>query len=138
MNSNNLQSLLQNYMDNFEVINDDKNEEYYKWEAVKHFKDNWDVEAENFAEMFKEAVRLTYNLINNHIVQPTNGIVKLAERPELTEKVRTAFKNLFEECDDIDVRQDKIYAFIDNVNGLLNEYESGKWKYTQDMRTCIF
>ena len=138
MNSNNLQSLLQNYMDNFEVINDDKNEEYYKWEAVKHFKDNWDVEAENFAEMFKEAVRLTYNLINNHIVQPTNGIVKLAERPELTEKVRTAFKNLFQECDDIDVRQDKIYAFIDNINGLLNEYESGKWKYTQDMRTCIF
>ena len=138
MNTANLKSLLQNYMDNFAVINDDKNEEYYKWEAVKHFKDNWDIDAEDFAEMFKESVRLTYNLINNHIVQPTNGIVKLAERPELTEQVRSAFEKLFQEDDDIDARQDQIHAFIDEINGLLNEHEPGKWKYTQDMRTCIF
>ena len=139
MNRENLRSLIQNYISNFELINDDKNEEYYKWVAVKHFHDNWDISAGNFAEMFKESVKLTYNLINNHIVQPTSGIVKLAEREELTDKVRGAFTELFEDDDnDIDARQDKIYAFIETINKLLDEYEPGRWKYTQDMRTVIF
>ena len=29
--------------------------ENHKWKAVKHFQDNWDIDAEDFAEMFKKA-----------------------------------------------------------------------------------
>lgn len=39
---------------------------------------------------------------------------------------------------DIDKRQDKIYAFLDKAEELLNIYYKGTWKYTQDMRTVIF
>lgn len=27
-------------------------DEKYKWEAIKHFQDNWDIDAENFGDMF--------------------------------------------------------------------------------------
>ena len=40
-------------------INNKTNEEYYKWEAVKHFQENWDIDASDFASMFKEATKET-------------------------------------------------------------------------------
>ena len=139
MNNENLNKLLENYIASFDVINNEEHQEYYKWEAIKHFKDNFDIEAPDFASMFKNATKLTYNLINNHIVQPTNGIIKLAERPELTETIRQIFRDLYaDDNDDIDLRQDKIYKFISKCDELLNIYEKGKWKYAQDVRTVIF
>lgn len=139
MNRKKLSDLISNYMGDFDNINDKNHREYYKWEAVKHFQDNWDIDAPDFAGMFKESVKETYNLINNRIVQPTNGIIKLAEKPELTETVRQMFRDLLaDDKGDIDKRQDKIYAFLDKADKLLNTYYKGSWKYTQDMRTVIF
>ena len=139
MNRENLNKLISNYIENFEHINNEVNMEYYKWEAVKHFQDHWDIDAPDFASMFKESVKATDNLINNRIVQPTNGIVKLAEHSELTEDVRQMFKDLMvDDNGDISKRQDKIYAFLDKADELLNIYYKGSWKYAQDMRTVIF
>ena len=140
MNNAHLNRLIDNYLKNFNTINDDNNQEYYKWEAFKHFKDIWDIEAEDFAGMFKEAVSKTSNLINNHIVQPANGIIKLAERTELTEEIRTLFRTLFYTDDggDINKRQDRIEEFADSINDLLDKYEPGKWKYRQDLRSVLF
>ena len=139
MNRENLDKLISNYIANFDLINNDANMEYYKWEAVKHFQDHWNIDAPDFAAMFREAIRLTYNLINNRFVQPTNGIVQLAEQPEFTESVRQMFKDLLvDDNGDIDKRQDKIHAFLDKADKLLNAYYSGTWKYAQDMRTVIF
>lgn len=138
MNITNLNQLLTNYMNDFDYINNETHREYYKWEAVRHFQNHWDIDAPDFANMFKESVREAYNLINNHIVQPTTGIVKLAERPELTEQVRRMFKDLLaDDQGDIDKRQDKIYSFLGQAENFLNTYEKGKWKYAQDMRTVI-
>ena len=139
MNIENLQGVIQAYLDNFNMINDEDHREYYKWEAFKCFKDNWDIEEDDFADMFKRAMRLTDNLINNSRVSPTNGIVKLAERPELKETVRGLFKDLYaDDGGDIVVRQNKIENFRDKVNALLDEYEPGKWKFTQEFRTVMF
>ena len=139
MNRENLNQLLQNYISNFDYINDDVRMEYYKWEAVQHFQQHWDIDAADFASMFKEAVKETYNLINNKTVQPTNGIIKLAQRPELTETVRQMFRDLLaDDGGDIDKRQEKINFFVAKADELLNTYESGKWKYAQDVRTVIF
>ena len=139
MNRANLDQLISNYIENFDFINNETNMEYYKWEAIKHFQENWDIDAPDFASMFKESVKASYNLINNRIVQPTNGIVKLAERPELTETIRQMFKDLLaDDGGDIDKRQDKIYAFLEKADELLNIHYKGSWKYAQDMRTVIF
>ena len=139
MNRENLNKLISNYMSNFDYINNEVNMEYYKWEAVKHFQDHWDIDAPDFAAMFKECVKETYNLINNRIVQPTNGIIKLAEKPEVTEVIRQMFRDLLvDDNGDIDKRQNKIYAFLEKADELLNTYYKGSWKYAQDMRTVIF
>lgn len=139
MNKENLSKLISNYIANFDYINNEVNMEYYKWEAVKHFQDHWDIDAPDFAAMFKEALRESSNLINNKFVQPTNGILKLAENPELTEIVRQMFRDLLiEDGGDIEKRQDKIYAFLEKSDELINIYFKGSWKYAQDMRTVIF
>ncbi len=138
MNRENLDKLIANYIAKFEWINDETHREYYKWEAVKHFQDHWDIDAPNFASMFKEAVKATSNLINNGSVQPTNGIIKLAEHSELTEVIRQMFRDLLtDDYGDISKRQDKIDIFLDKADELLNRYYRGSWKYAQDMRTVI-
>lgn len=139
MNRDKLSKLISNYIANFDYINNEVNMEYYKWEAVKHFQNHWDIEATDFAAMFKEALRESSNLINNRFVQPTNGILKLAEKPELTEAVRQMFRDLLvDDGGNIDNRQNKIYAFLAKADELINIHFKGSWKYAQDMRTVIF
>ena len=140
MNQNHLDELIRNYIDEFSVINNDDHREYYKWDAVKQFKDAWDIEAADFAAMFKKAISKTENLINNHIVQPANGIVKLAEHEEIAEQVRGLFRALFYTDDNgqISKRQDRIESFVDAINALLEKYEPGKWKYKQEFRSALF
>ena len=140
MNISNFNDLIENYLGKFEYFNNDIHTEYYKQEAIKCFKDHWDIDANDFANMFKNATSKTFNLINNRIIQPTNGIVKLAEKSELTEKVRECFRTLYETDDggDIDKRQKRIGQFVDEINALLDKYEPGKWKYKQDFRTVLF
>ena len=38
-------------------------DEKYKWEAVQYFQNNWDIEAENFLDMFMKATDKTFNLL---------------------------------------------------------------------------
>ncbi len=138
MNTENLNQIIDNYIEKSNAINDSENREFYKWEAVKYFQDHWDIDAPDFAGMFKEAIKKTSNILNNRTVQPANGIIKLAERPELTETIREMFRELCsDDGGDIDKRQDKIYDFLSKADELLNKYEPGKWKYSQDMRTVI-
>lgn len=138
MNNEHLSKLISKYLSNFSLINEE-NQEYYKWEAVQHFQDHWDIEASDFADMFKESISKTSNLINNHIVQPANGIIKLAERTDLTDEVRNLFRYLFYTDDSgiIEQRQERIEKFSDSINTLLDQYEPGKWKYKQDLRSVL-
>ena len=48
-----LDEIIAAYKSEFERI--DK-EERYKWEAVKCFQDNWDIDAENFTAMLKKSL----------------------------------------------------------------------------------
>lgn len=139
MNRENLSKLISNYIAKFDYINNEVNMEYYKWKAVKHFQDHWNIDALDFAAMFKEALRESSNLINNKFVQPTNGILKLAENPEVTEIVRQMFRDLLvDDGGNIDKRQDKIYAFLEKADELINIHFKGSWKFAQDMRAVIF
>ena len=40
--------------------------EKYKWIAVKHFQDNWDIDATDFLEMFTQATAKTENLLDDN------------------------------------------------------------------------
>ena len=41
------------------------NNERYKWIAVQNFQDNWDVNAEDFAEMLEKSLSKTANLLTS-------------------------------------------------------------------------
>lgn len=74
-------------------------EEKYKWVAVKHFQDNWDIDAPDFAAMLKNALAKTGNLLVSVNNFPARMITEFAE--VAPEQVRAMFKELFDETMDI-------------------------------------
>ncbi len=139
MNQVNLAKLFHNYIESYNVLTDAEHDELYKWRAVNHFQRHWDLEAEDFGTMFKQAMEQSFNLINNSIVQPTNGIVFLCQQnKETEEEVREEFKKLLAPDDgNIRTRQDRIDAFVAAINEKLQKAAPGKWKYDQDRRAAI-
>lgn len=139
MNRNNLDKLFRNYIESYNVLTDAEHDELYKWRAVNHFQRHWDLEADDFGEMFKQAMAQSFNLIDNSIVQPTNGIVFLCQQNKETEEnVQEEFKKLLApDNGNIKLRQDRIDAFVTAINEKLQKAAPGKWKYDQDRRSAI-
>ena len=81
---------------NMILLNDAEHDEIYKWNAVNHFQKYWDLDTDEFGEMFKQAMEKSFNLINNGIVQPTSGIVFLCKQDKKNRK-RSTRRN-FESC----------------------------------------
>ena len=55
---------LQNALVEYKKIFDERWQgEKYKWEAVKWFQDHWDINANDFADMFAKATEKTANLL---------------------------------------------------------------------------
>ncbi len=130
--------IIAEYINHFDFINNDEHREYGKWIYFKEFKDNFDINAENFADMFKKSIKDASFLVNNSFVCPTNGIVYFAQKPETKERVRAMFKALYaDDGGDIKVRQNKIEKFRDDFNNMLEEYEPSKWKYKQEFRSAL-
>lgn len=73
--------------------------EKYKWVAVKHFQENWNIDAPDFPAMLEEALSKTYNLLvsGNHF----SG--KMIEEFAQTDpdRVRRMFEDLFDESRDL-------------------------------------
>ena len=47
-------------------------DENYKWIAIKCFQDHWDIEAEDFYQMFTDATAETYNLLVSFLIWDDN------------------------------------------------------------------
>ena len=99
------------------------NDEKYKWEAIKHFQDHWNIEAEDFAEMFKKATGKTFNLLSSGYSYPKGMIYNFAKAdPETT---RSMFRKLFDETVDLAVRVDEFQATAEDLRF---KYDDGTWK----------
>lgn len=79
-------------------------DEKYKWEAVKCFQVNWDVNADDFAAMLTKALSQTGNLLASVNNFPAKMIIKFAEIAQ--EEVRAMFIELFDEGKDVYERVD--------------------------------
>lgn len=98
-------------------------DEKYKWEAVKHFQDHWDIDAENFGEMFRQATDKTFNLLASGYAYPRGMITNFAKADD--EATRTMFWNLFDESQALDARVD---AFQTASEELRSKYDDGTWR----------
>ena len=103
-------------------------EEKYKWEAVKHFQDNWNIDAEDFPTMLSNALSKTGNLLAALNFFPRRMIKQYATR--FTKEVKGLFEELFNESSDLKERIDAFIAGIEyihkqwNGNGTLNHYQT--------------
>lgn len=144
MNKTHLYNILNQYIERYDEFDDDSptgNDEGYKWRVVREFKKHWDIDAEDFASMFKKAFEEVQksNLIDNKTVQPIGGITLLLKYDDEVEFVRECFKELFSDDNgDIDLRQERIETFIDKINLHIDKYVKGSWKYPQQRNNVIY
>ncbi len=87
-----IKQVIKEYKADFQRIDAD---ERYKWEAVKSYKDNWNIEAEDFADMYAEAFKKSGNLLAANMYFPYKMAIQFAE--EKPETVRSLFKMLYDE-----------------------------------------
>lgn len=92
-------------------------EEKYKWVAVKHFQDNWNIDAPDFAEMLKKSLAKTGNLLVSVNNFPARMITGFAQADP--EKIREMFKNLFDESKNLN---DRIEQFKNDSDVVLKKY----------------
>jgi len=101
-------------------------EEKYKWEAVKCFQVNWDIDAEDFADMLAKALSQTGALLTSKNYFPARMIIRFAEIAQ--KEVRTMFIKLFDENRDIYKR---IVDFKKKSNNLLERYGNADAQHYQ-------
>ena len=115
-----LKLILEGYKTYFPSHWDD---EKYKWEAIKNFQDHWDMEADNFGEMFKAATDKTFNLLASGYAYPRGMITNFAKADD--EAARAMFRDLFDESQDLAARVD---AFQMASEKLREKYDDGTWR----------
>lgn len=120
INIEKLKPILEGYKTYFPSHWDD---EKYKWEAVKHFQDHWNIDAENFGDMFKQATDKTFNLLASGYAYPRGMITNFAKAD--AETTREMFRNLFDESQDLAVRVDAFQAAAENMRA---KYDDGTWR----------
>ena len=72
-----IKEIIELYKADFDRID---SEERYKWIAVKHFHDNWNVDAPDFAGMLERAFAKHVNLLDVGVARPLYVIVFFARR----------------------------------------------------------
>lgn len=103
-------------------------DEKYKWEAVKHFQDNWNIDAADFGEMFIEATRKHYNLLGSGMYYPQAMIQEFAALD--VERTRSMFRVLYDESLDLKMR---IQSFKDEAESM-RQSRSDEWNnHYQDL-----
>lgn len=107
----------------------------YKWKAVIHFQEHWDIEAENFPAMLEEALGETRNLMSAGKYYPRGMIIWAAQQEE--EKVRALFRQLYDLTIDLRVR---IETFQDEINAIIERHKEGNIgrSYPDDRAVLVY
>ncbi|SKB46905.1 AAA domain (dynein-related subfamily) [Lachnospiraceae bacterium] len=99
-----------------------KNGEDFKWKAIKQFQNHWDIDAEDFGEMFKTATDDTDTLLVSGYSFPRTMIINLAKADK--EATRSMFRNLFDENVNLEAR---VNSFQRTAEELRVKYDDGTW-----------
>ena len=125
-----LADVLAEYKKNFVSRLTGKDEEIFKWEAVKWFQDHWNVNDGDFAGMLEESLSKTSILLRYQRYFPERWIVKLAKLAP--EEVRGMFIKLFDENKDV---FERIEAFKQRSDDLLEKFGKEEKRHFQTEKT---
>ena len=115
-----LDEVILKYKGNFNTVHWHK--ESYKWEAIKQFQTNWDINANDFKEMFLKSTGKTNNLLASMNFYPRRMMEILIDFD--TEKVRNMFSKLFDESIDL---LDRIRQFRSSSDEMKDQYSNEEW-----------
>lgn len=90
--------------------------EKFKWEAVKCFQDNWDINADDFIEMLKKSLAKTENLLSSKNNFPKDTIINLSKL--YPNEVHRMFIELFDENKNI---YERISSFKEQAENLFEK-----------------
>ncbi len=107
-------------------------QEIYKWQAVKHFQNNWDIDHPDFSQMLSTALSRTSNLMASGNYYPRRVIKQNAKNSPT--QVKSFFVDLFDE--DIDLI-DRIKSFSQSVKQLNQQHFPNNKKHFQDQRAVM-
>lgn len=104
-------------------------QERYKWEAVKCFQDNWDINADDFYTMLHKSLAKTYNHLASQNYYPRDRMERFAK--SAPEDVRSMFNALYDESKDVYGRMDE---FKQKSEILIKKYGKPGDHHYQDER----
>ena len=146
MNTKNLHQIFANYIDRFEELNDPEHNETFKWWAAKQFRKQMDAafkqSGHNFAVALdhikghKKEERVIETIIDGKM-QPFDGLVKISQQnEEAANSVKRLFQDLFkDDCGDLEKREEKIAAFLEDSEKLRLKYFPNYYSYKQTARS---
>lgn len=126
-----IQALISNYI-RFLQEKPSNPDEVYKWQAIEHFEQHWDINAPDFYEMFKEAFRKKDNLVD---YRPFGILEALGENypTKLKELLGIVYG-----ADDFYAKLGKCRTFTENVIDDLKEKSNTNFSTKIDERTLSF
>ena len=108
-------------------------DERYKWEAVKWFQTHWNINAENFYQMFTDATEKTFNLLASMNNFPRGMIQVYSEQDP--EAVRAMFISLFDESRDV---AERVVKFQSDADEICERLSPGKQHYQRPMAISVY
>ncbi len=114
--------ILEGYKKYFTEHWGDEYGEKYKWEAIYHFQQYWDVDSDDFENMIRQAMSKTFNLLASGYAYPREMIFNFAKAD--VEATRLMFRNLFDESRDLAERIDEFKASSEVIR---LKYDDGTW-----------
>lgn len=106
-----LQPFIEDYVKNWDYA---VSQEDYKWKATKHFKEKFNIGAENLSENIKEATAETYNLLAGPYYFAKSMLCQMAAYAP--EETRMALRNLFDESQPV---TERVKDFIQSTEDIL-------------------
>jgi 5-methylcytosine-specific restriction protein B len=109
--------------------------EKFKWEAVKCFQDNWNIEAEDFPLMLAKSFEKSGSLLNSNNNFPLGMLKEISKA--YPEELRKLFAQLFNEDQSVVKRIEDFKKEIDELFKGMNKAE-GKSHYQNDNAISIY
>ena len=130
INRQKLSAALEEYKKDFDS---EWQDEKYKWQAVKCFQDNWDIDAGDFASMLAKSLEKTANLLASMNNFPKKMILQYAG--EEAETVRAMFLRLYDESKEVTGR---ILRFQSDAQELCERLSPGYVHYQRPMAITAY
>lgn len=112
-------------------------DETYKWEALKNFQTNWNIDAEDFKSMYDKSFysKFSNNLWANPHWFPKAVMLKFIDQD--TESVRQMFRDLFDEDKGIEKRIERFVFHCDNIREEIFDYDKSMKNHFHDGQRIV-